>query len=81
MVVRDPVKWKGELTDKYHTLLEGETLDQVAFRYYASRAGDNAAELWWVIADANGIVNPFDLEEFVGKELLVPNYDKFNLIV
>lgn len=79
LVVRKPIEWRGELTDRYHTLLEGETLDWVAWKYYQTRAGDNAGELWWIIADVNKIANPFDLEDFVGTELLIPNYDKFNL--
>lgn len=41
-------------TDKLHTLLEGETLQNIAFRYY----GDSG--LWYIIADANYILNPFE---------------------
>lgn len=53
--------------DTFHTVAYGERLDQIAYRYY----GD--AELWWVVADINGILDPLaDLP--VGKVLRVPNY-------
>lgn len=50
-----------------HTVLEGETIQSIAFQYY----GDSG--MWGVIADANDILNPFeDLHE--GMELIIPNY-------
>jgi nucleoid-associated protein YgaU len=49
-----------------HTLLEGETLQSVAFRYY----GDSG--LWADIADANNIIDPFT-EVYRGKQLIIPN--------
>lgn len=48
-----------------HTVLEGETLQGIAFRYY----GDSGK--WGTIADANGIFNAFtDIE--AGDELIIP---------
>ena len=52
--------------EKVHTLLEGETLQSVAFRYY----GDSG--LWADIADANNIIDPFT-EVYRGKQLIIPN--------
>lgn len=52
--------------EKIHTMLEGETLQSVAYRYY----GDSG--LWANIADANNIINPFT-EIFQGKQLIIPN--------
>lgn len=50
-----------------HTVLEGETIQSIAFQYY----GDSG--MWGVIADANDILNPFeDLHEDM--ELIIPNY-------
>lgn len=50
---------------KVHTVLEGETIQSIAFKYY----GDSGR--WMDIADVNSIYNPFtDLEE--GMELYIP---------
>lgn len=49
-----------------HTVLEGETLQSIAFRYY----GDSGK--WGDIATFNGIINPFDLETYT--VLQIPNY-------
>lgn len=47
-----------------HTLVGGETLDQLAFSYYGR------ADLWWRIADANP--QRFPLEWEPGDRLLIP---------
>lgn len=48
-----------------HTVQTGEELDLLAFRY------GGKARLWWLIADANGIEFPFELEP--GARLLIPD--------
>ena len=53
--------------DKVHTLLEDETLHSLSFRYY----GDSGR--WYVIAEANGIMNPFK-ELKPGMKLIIPAY-------
>lgn len=40
--------------DFFHTVRYGEELDEIAYRYYGN------GELWWVIAEANGIADPFE---------------------
>ena len=40
--------------DQFHTVVEGDLLSDLAFLYY----GDPI--LWYIIADANNIFNPFD---------------------
>lgn len=50
-----------------HTVLEGETIQNIAFKYY----GDSG--MWGVIADVNDILNPFE-ELYSGMELIIPNY-------
>lgn len=47
-----------------HRLVQGETLDQLAFRYF----GDE--RLWWRILDANPLVYPLDIP--VGQILTIP---------
>ena len=53
--------------DIQHTVKDGETLQNIAFRYY----GDSG--MWGVIADANDILNPFE-DVHADMELIIPNY-------
>lgn len=48
-----------------HTLFDGETLQSIAFANY----GDSG--LWYKIADANNIINPFE-ELIPGMQLIIP---------
>lgn len=48
-----------------HTVLEGETLQSISFKYYGSSGR------WGDIATFNGIVDPFDIEK--GVVLAIPN--------
>ena len=50
--------------DQVHQVIEGDRLDTIAFKYY------NNSKLWYIIADVNGIINPFELE--IGIKLLIP---------
>jgi nucleoid-associated protein YgaU len=53
--------------DKQHTVLDGETLQSIAHRYY----GDSGK--WYLIAEANNILNPFqELEPY--QILRIPMY-------
>lgn len=52
----------------FHTVLEGQTLQNIAHQYY----GDSG--LWYLIAEANGIMNPFSNELYTGQQLKIPNY-------
>lgn len=52
--------------DVYHTVIEGETIQNIANRYYRDSG------LWYIIADVNSIYNPFT-EIIPGTKLLIPN--------
>lgn len=53
--------------DSQHTVKDGETLQNIAFRYY----GDSGK--WYVIAEVNNILNPFkELES--GMIIKIPVY-------
>lgn len=49
----------------FHTVLEGETIQSIAYKYY----GDSGK--WYIIADVNSIYNPFTELE-AGMEILIP---------
>lgn len=53
--------------DQIHTVMDGETLQSIAYRYY----GDSG--YWYQIAEANRIINPFSDDEFyIGRKLIIP---------
>jgi nucleoid-associated protein YgaU len=53
--------------DEIHTVIQDDTLTQIAFKYYGEPV------LWYHIADVNNIFNPFDL--VVGSSLRIPNLE------
>lgn len=53
--------------DVFHTVVEGDRIDLIAYRYLGR------AELWWVICDYNDIF--FPLEFVVGMVLRVPSME------
>ena len=57
-----------------HVVREGETLHNIAYQYYKN------IKLWWVIAEANHIDNPFDAMT-AGLVLKVPNDNKISDIM
>ena len=59
--------------DRFHEVVVGERLDQLAYRYL----GD--AKLWWVIAEANDIAWPLDLEP--GSVLRIPSVETVEMKV
>lgn len=56
-------------SDQVHVVMDGETLQSIAYRYY----GDSG--YWYVIAEANLIINPLSDKDFhIGKRLIIPLY-------
>lgn len=53
--------------DTFHTVVEGDRIDLIAYRYF----GD--AGLWWIVCDYNDIFFPLELEP--GKALRIPSVD------
>jgi nucleoid-associated protein YgaU len=65
---RPPVKYTPSIDDIYHLVVEGDNLSNLAYRYYKN------SKYWWVIADANQIINPFDLDDFAS--LVIPDLQR-----
>lgn len=80
LLLREIIPFKGTVTDQYHTVVQGDRLDLVAWKYYRDLVED-ASKYWWLIADANNIIHPLDLSDYVGKELLIPNLTKAELLI
>ena len=81
-LVRDKLVIVAEEGDDYHTVVDGNTLDAIAYAYYSDKVPD-ASKFWWVLADANAdmIYNPLDLSELVGTKILVPDILRIRLIL
>lgn len=75
LLMRDKIEFVPDTDDTWYPVIQNERLDLIAYNSYKDQV-DRAAELWWVIADANNIFNPLDLSEYVGSSLLIPNYRK-----
>lgn len=65
---RLPPDYVYDLTDKIHTVRQDEKLTDIAHFYYKK------SRLWFIIADANKILDIFNLE--VGTDLIIPNENK-----
>lgn len=72
LLLRKPLELKGSEQDVYYTVKQGDMLDAIAWKQYANVVED-ASKYWWVIADANSIQNPLDIEYLIGQNILIPN--------
>lgn len=70
---RKPLRIAPQEQDRWHIVEFEDMLDELAQRYYGQIV-DDAAKLWWMIADANGLANPLDLSNNIGSLLLIPEY-------
>lgn len=80
LLIREPLQIIGNELDRYHIVTEFDRIDLIAWKYYKSVAVDSS-KYWWVIADANNIIDPFDLSEFIGKNLLIPDLNRIKLLL
>lgn len=80
LLVREILTFTPSTGDKYHIVTDGERLDLLAWRFYKDEVPD-PSKYWWAIADANNIYNPFDLSEWVGKNILIPDIQQVKLKV
>lgn len=73
IVERELLNYNSSQPDVYHTVKQGETITQIAYMYYKDFT-PQATHYWKYIADVNNILNPLDIRELVGYEILIPNY-------
>jgi nucleoid-associated protein YgaU len=64
-LVRTPYHHIPSSEDKVYQVIEGDRLDTLAFKFY------NNSRLWYILADTNNIINPFELE--IGQSLIIPH--------
>lgn len=63
----DELEIRSSSADKIHKVMAGEEnrLDLISYKYY------NTPLYWWIIAEASGISNPFDVP--IGTILTIPS--------
>lgn len=67
LLERPRLKYIPSNRDRYYTVIQGDTLDSIAYSAY----GDS--KLYFIIKDANDILFNYDLE--VGDTLIIPDVD------
>ena len=62
---RIPFEYEATSDDSLYTIKQDDTLITIANKFYGN------GRYWFIIADINEIINPFDLE--VGTNLIIPS--------
>ena len=71
-IEREEIQYNGSDSDRFHTINEIDTLTKIAAVKYKDDI-ELPHQYWWVIADANNILNPMDLTDLIGTEILIPD--------
>jgi len=75
---RKKIPYNPKEPDRYHTVVEGDTLTYIAFIFYKDFTA-NAPKYYKYIADVNNIFNPLDLKSYIGKDIIIPNFGLIKL--
>lgn len=70
------IQYVENIEDKYHTVVKGETLTQIAYTEYIDEV-EHPQFYYWIIALANQIDNPLDISYLVGQDILIPAIDEY----
>jgi spore germination protein YaaH len=65
LLERVPIVYNFTGEEKFKKVGEGDTLQDIAFNFFKN------SKYWWIIADVNSIINPFELN--VGVSLTIPD--------
>ena len=68
---RRPINHREDIDDIIYQIREGDKLTSIAFKFY------NNPLLWYIIADVNNIINPFELE--IGSNIIIPNQQIYDI--
>lgn len=72
LVEREPFRFREENDNRSHIVQEGDTIFNLAGRYFRGMDANRACGLWWVIADFNGLHDP-TLALAPGSEIIIPS--------
>lgn len=70
---RTPLYYRGSVGDRYHVVAAGESLLNIAQKYY------NSQNPWYLIADANSSIIEDIFSLTVGITLLIPDLNSIQL--
>ena len=77
---RQPISIAQNNRSRQHVVKQGETLDLIAWQYYQAES-QNASALWWVIAEANEIVDSLNIAHLTGETIIIPNLSDVYLLI
>lgn len=80
VLIREKLKASDFKNISYYPVTSGSELSIISYKSYNGKVPD-ASKLWWLIADVNDIFNPFDLSEFEGKDLIIPDIYELKLLI
>lgn len=69
--MRPPIGTSPRPDDRFHTVVEGDRIEVLAFRYLGN------ADLWWIVCDYNDIFFPLELAP--GTVLRIPSMELVNM--
>lgn len=73
---REKITYDSSEPDLYHKVIQGDTLTFIAWKYYKKHTTpERAMRYWKYIADVNDILNPIDITDLVGTEIVIPNFN------
>ena len=68
---RKPIDTTPREDERFHTIVEGDRVDILAYRYLGN------PELWWIICDYNEIAFPIELPQ--GAVLRIPSFEHVSI--
>lgn len=78
LLQRDKIEYLSQQPDEYHTVVAGDTLTMLAWKYYSKFTSD-APKYWKYIADVNNITLPLNISYLIGKNIVIPNFSLIKL--
>ena len=72
ILIREKLKLADFSELDYHTVRQEEDLTKLAYQKYKNKVKD-ASKYWWLIADVNEMMKPYDISDLLGKEIAIPN--------
>ncbi len=80
MLTRKKIEYIKTGKEQRHTIVEGETIRQIAYMYYKNMTS-KPQNWWWIIADVNEIENPLFLSEHIGSTIIIPDLYQAKLMM
>lgn len=80
LLERGNIPYTPSVNDVPHVVNQTDTITYLAWHYYTKMDAEHAPKYWKYIAAANKIMNPLDLRDYVGKEIIIPDFNNMKLL-